>query len=304
MAFLTKYNLSQLSQKLEINVDVSLEMFLQHIYNDPEIYSILNKREVEYLFKYKMLLEDEETFAIEYYNEVPEKEDTKSYVFNKGGKMKYHLSPSCKLITKDYLDFNIPDEIKSIGDAAVQEYREWFNSNKFGDRFRSKEIDKNTIIALFNTKYPKKYGINPIEDNSNLLVIEQPNSTIRTVAHSYDSEKNKRELNKLKYDWQRNFPCRVTKTMAKFKHLLTKTDDEIKAKISELFSSVFIENYGMEKLKYKFQLSKELTNGIITLILDHIKWTYDINDKRFDNKTLEKFGLECCLSCLKEAKNN
>ena len=91
MAFLTKYNLSQLSQKLEINVDISLEMFLEHIYNDVDIYSILNKREVEYLFKYKMLLDDEQKFVVEYYNEVPEKEDSKNFVFNKGGKMKYHF---------------------------------------------------------------------------------------------------------------------------------------------------------------------------------------------------------------------
>ncbi|MVM42114.1 hypothetical protein GO730_37980 [Spirosoma sp. HMF3257] len=302
MAYLTKYNLSQLSQKLDINLDISLEMFLQHVYDDPEIYSVLNKREIEYLFKYKMLLEDEENFVIEFYNEVPEKEDTKSYVFNKGGKMKYHLSSSCPLINKDYLDFNIPEEIKSIGDNAIQEYREWFNQNKFGDRYRSKQIDKNVIIAAFNLKYPNKYDIKPIEDNSNLLIIEQPNSSIKMVEQSYDFEKGRREITKLKYEWQKNFPCGVTKTIAKFKYLLTKDDEEIKNKISELFSINFIKNYGLEKLKIKFKISKYLTNRIITLILDHIKWAYDINEKRFDDKTLEKFGLECCLTCLKEAK--
>lgn len=258
MAFLTKYNLGQLSQKLEINIDISLAMFLQHIYDDPEIYAILNKFEIEYLFKYKMLLEDEKTFAVEYYQEVPEKEDTKSYVFNKGGKIKYHLSPSCKLINKDYLDFKIPNDIKNKGDHAIQEYRDWFNSNKFGDRFRNKEIDKNTIITAFNSKYPNKYNISPIEDNSNLLIIEQPNSTIREVKNSYDYENTKRAVNKLKYEWQKNFTCGVTKTIAKFKHLSTKTDEEIKAKISELFSNVFIDNYGIDKLKSKFQLSKKL----------------------------------------------
>lgn len=304
MAYLTKHNLGQLSQKLNINVDVSLKMFLEHIYNDPEIFSILNNREIEYLFKYKMLLDDEKQFAIQYYNEVPEKADSKKFVFNKGGKIKYHLSPSCKLITKDYLDFNIPDKIKSRGDEAIQEYRTWFNTNDFGDKYRNKLIDRNTIIAAFNLKYPKKYDIEPIKNDSNLLVIERPNSTFDKIESSYDQEKTKRELRVLKHEWYQNFPCGVTKTIAKYKGLLDKTDDEINSKISEILSPVFIINYGMIELKRKFEISKNITYKIISLILEHIKWTYNLNDKVFDNNTLEKFGLECCLNCLKESKNN
>lgn len=260
MAFLTKYNLSQLCQKLDINVEVSLEMFLEHIYDDTEVYSMLNKREIEYLFKYKMLLDDEEKFVVEYYQEVPEKEDTKNFVFNKGGKMKYHISSECKLISKDYLDFNIPGEIKTIGDSAINEYRDWFSQNNFGDKYRNKTIDKNAIIFAFNAKYPLKYNIKPIEDNSNLLVIEQPNSKHDTVEYEYNVETNKHKLEKLKEEWNTNFPCRVTKVIAKFKHLLNKTDEEIEKKIAELFSPVFIQNYGMQNLKNKFTLSKRLTN--------------------------------------------
>lgn len=302
MAFLTKYNLSQLCQKLNVNVEVSLEMFLEHIYNDREIYSMLNKREIEYLFKYKMLLDDEEKFVVEYYQEVPEKEDTKKFVFNKGGKMKYHLSPQCKLISKDYLDFNIPEEIKAIGDNAISEYRDWFNQNNFGDKFRNKTIDKNAIIFAFNSKYPSKYNIKPIEDNSNLLVIEQPNSKHENVDYEHNADTTKIKLEKLKNEWNANFPCGVTRVIAKFKHLLNKTDDEIENKISELFRPVFIQNYGMQNLKNKFILSKRLTTEIITLLLDQIKWTYNQKEKDFDNSTLEKFGLECCLSCIKEYK--
>ncbi len=304
MAFLTKYNFSQLSQNLKINIDVSLDMFLKHIYNDAEIYSILNKREIEYLFKYKMLLDDEERFVVEYYNEVPEKEDTKNFVFNKGGKMKYHLISDCKLITKDYLDFNIPEEIKNIGNEAIQEYREWFNTNNFGDKYRKKQIDTNKIIFAFNSKYPKKYNIQRIEDNSNLLVLEQPNSTYKLIDQEYDFEKLKKELTKLKMDWQYNFPCKTTRIIAKFKHLITKSDEEINTKISEIFSEVFILNFGMDNLKRQFQISKDITYRIINLILEHIKWTYNLNEKNFDKRTLERFGLECCLSCLKEVEKN
>lgn len=302
MAYLTKYNLSKLCQKLEIKVDISLDMFLEHIYDDKEIFFILNKREVEYLFIYKMLLDDEEKFFVEYYDEVPEKEDTKNMVFNKGGKMKYHLSPSCKLLKKDYLDFNIPEDIKEKGDNAVEEYREWFRINNYGEKFKNKEIDKEFIIRAFNLKYPSKYDIKRIEDNSNLLVIEIPNSNIKHLESEFDLENFKIKLNELKLMWQNTFQCKVSRTFSKFKYLLTKTDAEIISKMGDIFSKEFVENYGIVNLKNKFEISKNLSYKIIELLLDYIKWTYKLENKDFNNLTLETYGLECCYFCKSENK--
>ena len=174
MAYLTNYNLSQLSLKIPIKDKVSMEMFLEKVYNDLVIYYILNKLDVEFLFKYKMLLMDENKFLIEYYNEIPVKEDSKNLVYNKGGKIKYHLSTDCKLISKDYLDFAIPEDIKSKGDESISEYREWFSKNDFGLKFQKHNIDISHIIRAFNLKYPAKYNISPIEENSNLLVLTIP----------------------------------------------------------------------------------------------------------------------------------
>jgi hypothetical protein len=301
MAFLTNYNFQQLSKKVHINEDVSLKMFLDKIYDDPEIYLVLNKIEVEFLFKYKMLLENEEKFFIEYYKEVPIKEDTKEFVFNKGGKMKYHLNSECSLLLRDYLDFGIPDEIKEFGDDAVDEYRKWFNDNNFGDRFRYNEIVKNTIINAFNSKYPKKYNIKPIEANSNLLVIEAPNSNIHAIKSELDLKNAKINLSILKEEWLVHFPCSNTRIIAKHKHLLNKTNDEIIEKISELFSPVFIKNFGYDKLISKFTISKRLTYQMISILLEIFKWTYDLKDKNFHRVTLEKFGLMCCLDCRNES---
>lgn len=300
MAYLTKYNLGKLTQKIEINVEISLDIFLQHIYNDREIYYILNKREIEYLFIYKMLLEDEQKFIIEYYNDVPEKIDNKYLVYNKGGKMKYHLNHHCKLLKKDYLDFNIPQDIRYKGDSAINEYREWFRENDFGGKFKSKQIFKQDIINAFNSKYPAKYGIGIIEDSSNLLAIEIPNSNIRNVDSEFNLENFKINLNEIKLIWNNTFQCKVSRTFSKFKYLLAKSDQEIITKMSEIFSEKFVENYGIEKLKGKFEISKVLSYKLIELILDYIKWTYKLETKDFDIVTLEKFGLECCYSCEKD----
>lgn len=300
MAYLTKYNLSKLCQKLEVKEEISLDLFIHHIYNDKEIYYILNKREIEYLFIYKMVLENENKFVVEYYNEVPEREDTKSFVFNKGGKTKYHLNQNCTLLKKDYLDFNIPEDIKSKGDNAIDEYREWFRLNNFGEKFKNKEISKDEIIRAFNFKYPKMYDIKPIEDNSNLLVVEIPNSTNLYLKENFDLEKFKIELTEIKLAWQNTFQCKVSRTFSKFKYLLAKSDEEITTKMGEIFSQDFVKNYGIENLKDKFQISKNLTYKLIDLLLDYIKWTYKADNKSFDALTLEKFGLECCHICKNE----
>lgn len=300
MAYLTKYNIGQLCQKLEVKKEISLEMFLENVYNDKQIYFILNKREIRYLFVYKMLIDDEEKFYVEYYQEVPEKADSKNLVNNKGGRMKYHLSSDCKLLTKDYLDFNIPRDIKEQGDKAIDEYREWFRENNFTERYKSKTIDKNTIISAFNSKYPVKYDIKRIEDNSNLLVFEVPNSTNKFLQKDFDLEDFKNKLEELKVQWYNTFQCKVSRTFAKFKYLLNHKDEEIDAKMSEIFSENFVTNYGLENLKEKLFISKEINFKLIDLLLEYIKWTLDINSKEFHSLTLEQFGLECCHSCRNE----
>jgi len=70
--------------------------------------------------------------------------------------------------------------------------------------------------------------------------------------------------------------------------------------MSEIFTPEFTENYGIKNLREKFELSKKYTYKIIELILEYIKWTFNLDKKEFDNPTIEIFGLECCNSCKNE----
>lgn len=300
MAHLTKYNLSQLCKKLEINNEISLELFVEHIINDPKIYFILNKSEVRFLFIYKMLLSDEQKFVVEYYDEVPEKEDTKEFVFDKGGKMKYHLTSECKLLKKDYLDFNIIDEIKCLGEEAIIEYREWFVNNRFAEKFIAKEIDKQFIIRQFNLKYVSKYKFEPLDENSSLLIVERLNSNNEYVQDSFNMEDFLKTIEDLKMQWSNSFQCKTSRTFAKFNYLISKSDEEIKSKMADVFSESFADNYGLDNLKQKFKKAKDIKFSLISELLNYIKWTYKLSEKNFDVLTLERFGLVCCHSCLKD----
>jgi hypothetical protein len=304
MAHLTKSNLGKLCQKLKINNEIDLDIFVNNIYNDKEIYYILNRIEIEYLFKYKMMLDNEDEFFAEYFEKVAEKEDSKTFVFNKGGKMKYHLSSDCKLLKKDYLDFAIPQDIQDLGDKDIEEYRDWFRDNNFADRFKNKTIGKDLIIKAFNDKYTKEpYNIKKIEDNSNLLIVEIPNSSIRYIEKDYNKVEFIKKITELKKQFQNIFQCKISRKLSKFKYLLKMSDLEIKQKIDEVFVEGFTNNYGIENLKEKFKVSKGIVYEIISLLLEYIRWNYKANDKDFNILTLEKFGLECCISCEKESKN-
>ena len=135
-----------------------------------------------------------------------------------------------------------------------------------------------------------------------MLTVEIPNSSNEFIKTEFDLVEFKKNLNDLKLIWQNTFQCKVSRTFSKFKYLLAKSDAEIIEKMGEIFSEKFVENYGIENLKNKFQISKNLTYKILDLLLDYIKWSYNFENKEFENITLEKFGLECCYSCKSENK--
>ncbi|MDA7762296.1 hypothetical protein N8927_03820 [Crocinitomicaceae bacterium] len=303
MAHLTKYNFGKLCRSVNLKNTIDRDTFLKHCYDDPDIYYMLNKLEVEYLFKYRNILKDEKSFYEEYYSVIPEKEDTKEFVFDKGGKTKYHHTSACELIKKDYLDFNIPVEIRELGDDAIHEYRDWFQHQGYAEQYKLGKLDKNKIIRNFNGKYPSKYGFKPIAENSNILIVEVPNSNNKEIKTKFNLDEFKEKIDVLKAKWEYEFQSKTAVKFSKFKHLLTATDDEINDKMTEVLASDryrsedFIANYGINNLKKKFAIAKKLNNEIISELLTYFKWTYNIDSKDFDTLTLEKFGLKCCYKC-------
>lgn len=307
MAFLTNYNFSKLAQKLKIDSEISIELFTEHIFNDREIFYILNKREIAYLFSYKMLASNEKDFFITYFKHIPEAIDDKKRVFTKGGKVKYHLNLDCKSFSNDYVDFRIPQDIVDISiqrnaPGIIEEYRGWFIKNGFKEKYLKGEIDKEYIVRQFNLIYPKKYLLEELEENSNTLVIEAENSKHGLIKSEFDVDKFKLDLEEAKRQWQNSFQCKNSRIIGKWKHLESKTDKEIEQVMSDVFSPLFVSNFGIAKFKEYFKLSKTHTYKITALLLEYLKWTYNLKDKKFDKVTLEQFGLECCYYCKNRIK--
>lgn len=299
MAFLTKYTFSKLCKKVRINREIDVNFFVEHVYNDPQIHYILNKSEVRYLFKYRAILEDEDNFYTEYYQEVPERVDTGSYVFEQAGKLKYHLNDNCQFIKKDFIDFNIPLEIRTLGKKAIDEFRNWFKDKNFAEQYYNNTLDNSVVVFNYNLKFPKKYSIPPLNEKYE-LVKKLSNSNSSESEIKFDMKEFQKNLIYLKEKYYNIFSCEVSRTLSKFHYLLRKPDGEIKEKMSEVFSKEFTDNYGMKNIKDKLEFSRNLKTEIIIQLLDYFKWSYKLDEKKFNNVTLEKFGLDCCSNCKKQ----
>lgn len=298
MAFLTNHTFGKLCRKVEINKDIDLDVFIKHVYDDPAIYYMLNSLERKYLFKFRALLENEGNFFVQYYKEVPEREDKKQYVYESAGKLKYHTSRDCHFITKDFVDFVVPQEIRDLGDDAVEEYRQWFKDKGYADQYFDHRLKPEKVVVSYNLKFPSQLGVAPLNEGFKLIE-ERPNSNNITIEESFDYDKFLEELEEWKDHYRNVFSCKVLRTLSKYQYLLRHDDDKVNEMLSQIFSPEFVPNYGIDGVREKLRYSREIKQHVIHLLVDYFKWTFKANDKNFDSLTLESFGLECCGNCKK-----
>lgn len=303
MANVTKYTFNKLCRKAEVNKEISLEMFLEHIYDDEHIYFILNKQEIKFLFNYKNILEDEERYIFEFYQYVPERLDQFNYVFETTRKMKYHLFNECPYLASDYVDFRIPDEIKELGEETIVYYRNWFKVQGYAEQFYNHTLSLGKVVFDYNSHFPSRFNVKPLNEDY-ALIMEIPNSHKIFIDSDFDYCLFIKNINHLKISFENIFSCKVSRTLSKFQYLLNASDSFIVEKLGEIFSPHFVQNYGIENVKEKLRASKKIKFDLIEYLLEYFKWTYKFDDKSFDSITLEKFGLECCGGCKMKQQEN
>ncbi len=296
---MTEYSLQKLVGEMDVKINISKDLFSDVIYPDGRLYDLLNSVERKNLFKYAMLLKDETKFAATYYRFVPEEPDAEQLVFSKGGKTKYHLNADCEMLTKDFKDFNIPSEISELGSDAVSEFRKWFKDMCFKEKLESGQIALDRINREFNNRYVIKYGIQPLDEESGILVVEKENSSKISIENSFDVLKCKQEIELCLREYNENFRVYESQKVAKHSYLLKLNNKEIMAKLKEILPNTPITEKNFDKIVQDLRLASQITRNIIQLVKSYIRWTYNFENKDFNNVTLEDFGLECCQVCLK-----
>lgn len=295
--FITHYTFNKLVQTIKYKIeDISLEQFLC-LYNDKDIFSILNRNEIKELFLIKTILNQDNTqLEVEMLKYVEEKEDTKTYVNEKNDKFIFHMYEDCESMRNDFVDFIILPEIKENG--LVEEYRDWFNSNNFYQKFMN-GLSVNAIIFSYNQYFPVRYNLPILAENTKLVRVIS-NSDFKKIENTFlDIEK---QINDLKNGYHQIFSCQVLRKLSKFSFLLGKSESEITSVLSESFDKDFVKNYGFYNVKTKLEWSAKIRSQIIKLISDNIKYKFqmnkDLNFVKINSQIdLNKFGLRCCVKC-------
>jgi hypothetical protein len=296
MAYLTNYTYKKLCFNLDIKEEINLNTFLQHIYNDPKVYYFFNKLDLKYLFNMKNILENEVDYKINHFKYVPLREDSKSFVFEKTEKLKYHLNSDCKMLKKDYQNYTVPVDIKDLGYETVEIYRNWFKENNFKERFEKGEIDKEAILFRYNSKFPGLLNVPVLNENYELIKTLDNTGDI-CEDEKFDYQEFLMTIDECIKHRENTIQCDVLRTLSKFDYLVNKSDTEIDEKMTMLFSPEFTKNYGVDNIRKFLKEFRVIKFKVMQNLINYFKWTYDTKSHDFDTITLEHFGLKCCGHC-------
>lgn len=322
MAILTRSAFNMLISNFSENVTddeiVSYENFLKNVFNNKMLFFIFNKWERQKLFGAKHLLEDEKEFLGKYYRVLAIKEDKMEFVYQKGGKYKYHLYSDCSSVNSDYTDFAIPQEIRDLGSACVNEFRSWFDSNGFRKKYLEivkienckevvadpavilikKSILNSQIVENYNSIFPVKYKVHSIGLDY-FFITKFENSGKVEIEANFSKTEFKNELDvllskRLKLI-SKNKEFR--QKLARLDFLLHKDDKFINNVLKDHFSEDILCQYKVEDYKKFWVMHSSIKKEIYKLLIKYFQWTYHFSSRDYDEVDLEKFGLECCLKC-------
>lgn len=324
MAYLTEHTYSKLCKNLKLkNTHINLNFFLEHIYNDEEIYYMLNKFDISYLYKYKSLLYGNDEYY--YFDKVPKREDTKNYVYENRHKLKYHISKDCPFMKKDFRAFNIPKEIKDLGNDEIEFFRNWFKKNWSKEDISSGKIDNSKVVMRYNLIFPKKYGVPHISNNIDSLITQIDNGGYMELESEFNKNEFLVEICNLKELYKKEFNQFNEKKLFKHYYLIRSGEEEKKNKIIDIIFNLnrlerdgvwicetkkeqLIKEYiemlekfnicgGWEGIYKKLEIANDINFKLLTLLKQKFKWNYKIDENTFNVIKLENFGLELCSRC-------
>jgi hypothetical protein len=104
-------------------------------------------------------------------------------------------------------------------------------------------------------------------------VLELENSNTCKIKSAFEYNDFKENIKIIKKKRNNRFGCEISKKLTKFDYLLNKSDNEIKTKISEIFSNQFVDNYGLDNLRELFKDSKKYKKELLENLVNFFKWS-------------------------------
>ncbi len=319
MAFLTEYSYRQLIERVEIeNLDrIDQQFFKTNIYDNDYLYYIFNQLDLKKLFAEKLILNEDKAYVLTH-KKVPERKDNRTYVLEIKGNVKYHKDNKCEALNRGFKNFYMPKPVVDLAkedsekhERIVNKIRLWFEKNNYTvSRYEADEINDKTLTTDFNKNFSVKHHIEPIsisQSNKSQFqwYIEKKSTGIVSTKKSFDYNKFIIDIAELLK--RRDFICnsRTMRNLSKYDFLVNRDNEHISKYITESIergylkevSNVFIDNYGFNSLKEFWKKHSELKKEAFNLLSKYIKWTYNYEEKTFDEIFLEDFNIKACNLC-------
>lgn len=312
------------SMKLKTTSKIDLRFFLDHIFDNINLYNFFNQSDVKSLIKNKILFSNHLTHLVEY-KEVDERHDNLNYVIEVKGKLKYHHTNECPKLHNGFKNFLLPNCVHSIKETdstlhrtIVNDIRKWFKTNNYTvKQFETKKIDNKFLSMEFNKIFPSKYKIERIPRRQNSAVPEHEwyieekskgavNFSLKTEDMNINIELPVKINQLIKF-------CNSTnrQILSKYSFLIGYSDNYINKFIeTKLYSQYdkttieyLVKKHSLKQVKSFWEKYSQLKKNVLNDLEEQLKQQYDFDDSKFNENLLNDFNFEPCKHCYPEKYN-
>ncbi|MDM1350940.1 hypothetical protein HX014_10025 [Myroides marinus] len=309
MIIITNSTFDKLCNHIDLDSNSSIDLFKKYIVDNNLVCDYLTKQERNLLIDYALLIDTDN--KIDYYNKIEFRQDTKTKVFDKGGYSKYHYYSDCPYLLSDYLDFTIPNIVKQWGDSGIEEYRKWFAENNFSQLYINNPSSLSIINTRFNQRFKNRLGIDTLNENSKLLVIEFANSgNLFLTSDSFDNKEFEKKLRSLLTEIKQVLDrIKPTENLSIWNsHIVYSLSDNslldffhdyiiLRADVIEQMIRRIGRKELIKILRDYFCDLHQLKLELKELLMEHIRWNYGSKEIKPTKIRLEDLGLICCKDC-------
>lgn len=273
MPFITVSNSKKLIKKID-------QLYLSEI--EEKIYDVnidfFSEKEITFLKGIREFLRDPEKFSLEYYKPI-EVKDSLNYIYPEK-QPSFHDDENCSRLKSDFINYEIPYEIKARGITEVEKFRAWWHQNQ---HLLLEGENEKYVYKLQATFFIKE------EINPNSIVINNSgtektkNKTLIEIKHELD-----KLLNEAQIYYQNNSE----------KQLLIKRFGKLTF-LAYVKGNIFTNDSGLnddDLKKFLKEYDEKFKKPIKNLLIDYYRLLYNPN-MIFSQSILETLGFKKCLSC-------
>lgn len=269
--YITQSNLKKLAFRSEI-IENNLSNLYETIYDRQDLRGYVSKSEAQQLGTLATFLQQSEDQLIQLASrsKSPASSTQSSSLIFVSGPPKYHKDATCDTLTRDFENFEIPEQIRVRGKDAVEAFRNFAKAN----RKLLNEGKEDVFILRLKRQFNLTSDIGKISfSNSGKTMVQKDDSTIDLGQLVINIRQAVDQMETLRATEE------GTKALESYKY----------APASKLLRSNDLAPYERQVLEYK--------RDLLALVTEYVIRKHNINGSVFSQRLLEVYGFTPCGVC-------